>query len=143
MTTREALLRYMRDSDCRSLRSACRSLGLPANKIAVLSRVLRGRPVSVRAENDLRVALGLAPLHVGTRTVPVCPDCGEVHSGRCYGRLVAGVAVLQPGQRVVGPPKLAKRRRRYWRPCLPLLSEAHRVLVVEFALALYAAAKEG
>lgn len=57
-----------------------------------ISDVARGRAqhVSRQAENRLRVALGLEPIH--RVEVDACPDCGSVHVGRCHGREV----VLRP-----------------------------------------------
>jgi hypothetical protein len=67
--------------------------GLPVSK-GTLSRILRGIPVSLWAENVVRVALGEAPLLV---EIPACPDCGAVHHARCHGK-AAPVAVVVSGQ---------------------------------------------
>lgn len=64
--------------------------------------------------------------------VPPCPDCGSVHHARCNGN--GGVAVvLAPGETVrrAGRPR---RRRAYWRPCLPAtLTVEQREQVLAFA----------
>ena len=67
--------------------------------------------------------------------VPPCSDCGSVHHARCNGN--GGVAVvLAPGETVRRPAQ-PKRRRRYWRPCLPAsLTPEQRAQVVELAATL-------
>ncbi len=43
-----------------------------------------------------------------TAIAPVCPDCGNVHTGRCHGKPVAAVVCLAPDETV---RPVAKRRR--------------------------------
>lgn len=66
-------------------RKAARALGVAQQ---TLSDIINGRAdhVSLRTENRVRAALGLPALHY--HTVPACPDCGSVHTGRCKGRAV-------------------------------------------------------
>lgn len=68
-----------------SLRAAAKALGLAQGP---LSDVANGRHdhISRGAENRVRLALGL-PM-VAVVEVPVCEDCGSVHTGRCHGKPV-------------------------------------------------------
>lgn len=45
-----------------------------------------------------------------TAIAPVCPDCGNVHTGRCHGKPVAAVVTLAPGETVV-QAQPARRKR--------------------------------
>jgi hypothetical protein len=89
-----------------SLRRFSREFGVNA---AVLSDILHDRSghVSLRQENRVRLVLGLPVL--GSYEVPACPDCGQVHTGRCAGKPVAAVVILSPGDRVKSarPPRPA------------------------------------
>lgn len=55
----------------------------------------RSQDVSLRAENRLRAALGLAPVPARVE-IDACPDCGGVHVGRCHGREVEVRPVRRP-----------------------------------------------
>ena len=46
-----------------------------------------------------------------TAIAPVCPDCGNVHTGRCHGKPVAAVVCLAPDE-TVRPVAKAQRPRR-------------------------------
>ena len=102
-------------------------LGYEESYAATLNKAARGIPGAMthKAENILRVKLGLPPVHL--MEVAACPDCGEAHVGRCYNKQVIQVVVLAPGERVTAhpdpePKRVAsprKPRRPYWRPCLP------------------------
>ena len=66
----------------------------------------RHENVSLVTENRLRVALGLEPIK--TYEAEACPDCGLVHTGRCYGRGPnAQVVVIDPRTEYI-----ARRRSR-------------------------------
>lgn len=96
-----------------SLRGLAQELGFPPSFAAILSDVLRERHrnVSLKTENRLRVALGLEP--IATYEVSPCPDCGLVHTGRCYGKGVRGqVVVIDPERERIAPVKRAAARRR-------------------------------
>lgn len=67
-----------------------------------------------------------------TMEVPACPDCGDVHTGRCHGKQVIQVVVLAPGERVTAAPEPApkqagkpRKREDYFRPCMVRGSEEH------------------
>ena len=70
-----------------------RQLGVPQQTI---SDIINGRTehVSLRTENKVRAALGLPPIVL--HTVPACPDCGSVHTGRCHNKPVAVRPVRKP-----------------------------------------------
>ncbi len=70
------------------------SLGKPASYNAMLSKVLRNMGgVSLEAENELRLLLGLPA--IGVVPVPACPSCGEAHvADDCGGKDVQQVVVL-------------------------------------------------
>ena len=83
-----------------------------------------------KAENILRVKLGLPPVHL--MEVAACPDCGAAHVGRCYNKQVIQVVVLSPGERVTAAPEPApkqagkpRKREDYFRPCMVRGSEEH------------------
>lgn len=67
------------------LRKAARRLHVSAG---TLGDIVNGRTehVGKEAENRVRIALGLEPVFYFE--VPACPDCGNVHTGRCRGRHV-------------------------------------------------------
>jgi hypothetical protein len=75
------------------LRKAAAHLKVSAG---TLSDIVNSRHehVSLRAENNVRAALGLSALHY--HTVPACPDCGSIHTGRCKGRAVEVRPVRKP-----------------------------------------------
>ncbi len=85
------------------------SLGKPASYNAMLSKVLRNMGgVSLEAENELRLLLGLPA--IGVVPVPVCPSCGEAHvAGDCGGKNVQQVVVL-------GHDETVKRKREPRQP---------------------------
>lgn len=68
------------------LRKAAAHLKVSAG---TLSDIVNSRHehVSLRTENRVRAALGLAPVPARVE-VDACPDCGGVHVGRCHGRAV-------------------------------------------------------
>ena len=70
-----------------SQRAVAKLLGVPS---ATISDILRGRDghISRERENEIRAALALEPLPLLV-TIPACPDCGNVHHGRCNGKMVA------------------------------------------------------
>lgn len=138
MKTSDALQQLRFSLGNPSTRAMCRALGLPEKDSALVSRVLRGREVSVRAENRLRAALGLPPLIVGDVVVPACPDCGSAHHARCHGQVPAKVVVLASDQRVSRVPRRNPEGPQCWRPKLPVLPPDKKKLVVEFALSLVA-----
>lgn len=72
-----------------------------------LSRIVKGQSVSRDAENHVRAILGLKPFMVEAQP---CIDCGEVHTGRCYGREVHRVECLARGYKIVAPANAPKRR---------------------------------
>lgn len=74
-----------RIGDIGSQSALARRLGVSQQ---TLSDIINGRAehVSLRTENKVRAALGLPPIVL--HTVPACPDCGAVHTGRCHGRTV-------------------------------------------------------
>ena len=76
-----------------SLRKAATGLNVSAG---TLSDIINGRAdhVSLDTENAVRAALGLSALHY--HTVPACPDCGSIHTGRCKGRAVEVRPVRKP-----------------------------------------------
>ena len=76
-----------------SLRKAAAGLGVSAG---TLSDIINGRAehVSLDTENAVRAALGLPALHY--HTVPACPDCGSIHTGRCHNKPVAVRPVRKP-----------------------------------------------
>lgn len=84
-------------------RKAAHALGVSQQ---VLSDIINGRAdhISLRAENRVRAALGLPVLHY--HTVPACPDCGSVHTGRCNGRAVEvrPVRLRRPVHRIADYP---------------------------------------
>jgi hypothetical protein len=87
----------------RGLVDLARSLGKPASYNATLSRVLTNKAISIDAENELRLLLGLPA--IGVVPVPVCPSCGVAHvAGDCGGKDVHQVVVL-------GHDETVKRRR--------------------------------
>lgn len=70
-----------------------------------------------------------------TTEVPLCPDCGSVHHARCNGNGGEAV-VLAPGE-TVRRQGTQRKRRNYWRPCLPAaLTPQQRAQVLEFAAML-------
>lgn len=69
-----------------SLRAAARALSIPQGTLSDIANE-RHEHVSRRTENKVRMALGL-PI-VAVVEVPVCEDCGSVHTGRCHGKPVA------------------------------------------------------
>lgn len=89
---------------------------LPFEYTATLSAIARdvAGDVSKEREDEIRVTLGLAPLHERA-----CPTCGDAHSlgvdGRpidCSGRNgTVAVSISRPSSQ-------RRRRRRYYRPCL-------------------------
>ena len=94
------------------LRKAAKRLGVSAG---ALSDIVHGRGdhVGVAGENRVRVALGLAPLVF--HTVPACPDCGKVHTGRCHGgEIVVRSLHRRPVSRVADmrPAALAEAIRK-------------------------------
>lgn len=76
-----------------SYRKAARRLGVSHAAVWNLAHG-RTRDVSRRTENKVRAALGLAPAPARVE-VDACPDCGNVHTGRCHGRAVAVRPVRQ------------------------------------------------
>jgi len=84
-----------------SLRGLARALHYTENFAPTLGDVLNGRAgvITISTENDLRARLGLAPIPAPL-TVPPCPDCGNVHTGRCHGKPVAQVVCLAPDETV-------------------------------------------
>ena len=92
---------------CDSGRKLAKVLQVPHS---VLSDILAGRNghVSLQAENRVRVALGLAPLPTPVSVDP-CPDCGDIHVGRCHGN-DGPVVVLAATERVVKAGRGRKRR---------------------------------
>ncbi len=75
------------------LRKAAAHLKVSAG---TLSDIVNSRHehVSLRTENAVRAALGLPTLHY--HTVPACPDCGSIHTGRCHNKPVALRPVRKP-----------------------------------------------
>jgi hypothetical protein len=73
--------------------------------------VSRGEKVTAAKFNALRAWRGLPQLPERKLALP-CPSCGEVHGEGldCHHLPVVGVALLQPGARVL-PPRSAKRKR--------------------------------
>lgn len=80
-----------------------------------LSRALNGGSVSEWAENDIRAKLSMPPLQ--TVLVEACPDCGQAHTGRCYGKPIVQVVVLSENERIIRKGA-ARKRKRYHRPCM-------------------------
>lgn len=140
MRTSDALCQLRSSLGNPSTRALCRALGLPEKDSALVSKVLRGQEVSVRAENRLRAALGLPPLVVDSVTIPACPDCGGAHHARCHGQTPARAVVLSSDQRVSRVPRRRSEGPQHWRPKLPVLPPDKKKLVVEFALSLAARA---
>lgn len=70
--------------------AAAKFLGVSS---ATISDILRGRVshISRERENQIRVSLALPPLPALV-TIPSCPDCGNVHHGRCHNKNV----ILRP-----------------------------------------------
>jgi hypothetical protein len=62
-----------------------------------------GQSASVALANAVLSYHGLPRIPAPVLVLP-CPDCGEAHTGRCYGKEVAAVAVLAPGEAVVARP---------------------------------------
>jgi len=97
-----------------SLRQLAAELGIAPG---VLSDALNERHehVSLRAENRLRVALGLPP--VGTYTAPFCPSCGGKHYlDDCRGKK-GELAIVGPTEKIVDVRlyRVAPRKRRITR----------------------------
>jgi transcriptional regulator with XRE-family HTH domain len=84
-----------------SQRAVAKLLGVPS---ATISDILRGRDghISRERENEIRAALALEPLPLLV-TIPACPDCGNVHHGRCNGKPVA----IRPAHRRREPQRIA------------------------------------
>lgn len=100
-----------------SWRAYAQRLGYEESYAPTLNQIVRGVPgaLTFQAENILRVRLGLAPLRLVE--VTTCPDCGLVHTGRCYGKPVVAVVTLGPDEKVTQVGR-ARTRQRYHRPCL-------------------------
>ena len=84
----------------KSHRAKCVALSLPLSWRGTVGRILTGQPVSLDKENEVRQRLGLLPVALTMVSVPPCPDCGGVHTGRCNGHPVTAVVALSPGQAV-------------------------------------------
>ncbi len=82
-----------------SQRAVAKLLGVPS---ATISDILRGREghISRERENEIRAALALEPLPLLV-TIPACPDCGNVHHGRCNGKKVQVRPVSQRAYRTI------------------------------------------
>ncbi len=103
------------------VRAACRALGLPESMSATISRILRGEPVSLARENEIREILGLPPLHVEMRPAPVCPVCGVVHAiGDCKGKLRQGGQII-----IRAKPQKRNRPTGDYRPRIPRKYKEH------------------
>ena len=92
-----------------TLKQLATELGYLESYSATLSGVLRGEDgrLAPESENALRARLGLTPIH-RILTAP-CPDCGNLHTGRCHGE-PGTVAWVRLGERVAKardakPPK--------------------------------------
>ena len=85
-------------------------LGYAESYAATLNKAARGvaGAMTGRAENALRVRLGLHPIHA--LEVPPCPDCGDAHTGRCYGKPAVQVVVLAEDDRIIRKGQPRKRR---------------------------------
>lgn len=84
-----------------SYRKTAMALGVP---YTMVRDVIKGRHghVSLASENHLRQLLALEPLPLLV-TIPACPDCGNVHHGRCNGKPVA----IRPAHRRREPQRIA------------------------------------
>ena len=80
---------------------------------------LHNRPMSLRRERRMCQVLGF-DLPSEPQEVEPCPDCGNVHTGRCNGRPVATVACLAPGEVVRKAPRATTKHKRSFRPRLPV-----------------------
>jgi len=99
-----------------TLRALASSLDYAENYAPTLGGILRGTPgvITMQGENILRARLGLAP--ISTLEVPPCPDCGNVHTGRCHNRPVAAVVCLAPDETVRPVAKPRSPRKPAHRP---------------------------
>ena len=71
----------------------------PASYITTLSSVLSRKAISLDAEKQLRMLLGLPA--IGVAAMPVCASCLGAHvAGDCGGKEVAAVVVLAEGETV-------------------------------------------
>lgn len=77
---------------------------------------IHNRPMSLKRERRLCMEMGIEP-PPHEHNVPACPDCGDVHTGRCHGKPVAAVVTLAPGEVVTKAPRKRK-------PPLPWVREA-------------------
>jgi hypothetical protein len=95
---------------------------VPVSK-GTLSRIMRNEPVSLKAENKVRIALGMLPR---TYEIEACPSCGTDHNlahiPDCHGSPVAAVVTLAPDEEVrkIKAPTRKQKRKAYLRPCLSL-----------------------
>jgi hypothetical protein len=109
VTTQKALQERRNGGTLRGLAVA---LGYTEKQAATLGAVIKGHAgvITPEGENDLRLRLGLAPIQ--TISVPPCPDCGGVHTGRCQGKEVVQVVILSTNEVV---RKVKPSRPQKWR----------------------------
>lgn len=84
-----------------------------------------GKILGISGPYAREIALGIKPLTINVATAwliatgaskaqvlaDVCPDCGNLHTGRCHGEPGA-VAWIKPDQAIIKQPSSKPRRRR-------------------------------
>jgi hypothetical protein len=74
------------------------------------------KPITPEIAGDWLIVTGW---QVKRHEVDACPDCGDVHTGRCNGNPVAAVVTLAPGETVRitnGTKRQRKTAKRLWIP---------------------------
>ena len=147
-STIEALKRL---PDAKTHRAKCVALGLPIYWHGTIGRILYEQNVSAMKENEVRQRLGLPPITPPLIPTHPCPSCaarGIIYSHGdkldCHDKPVVAVALLAPGEVVLPAPmpKRKRRRKAYWRPCFPLMSDQAKRKVWAYAHDLAALEKE-
>jgi hypothetical protein len=96
-------------NDLHAKSASWREVGLALGKSASYAmRVARGdfNPSQDALSSWRHFTSGKAPQF---GLVEVCPDCGDIHTGRCHGKPVVRVQIVS------GKPR---NRKRYHRPCM-------------------------
>jgi len=124
-------------------RSKCVALNLSLSWRGTIGRIRNGFAVSLEKENEVRLRLGLpllAPTVIAAIPCPSCAARGKIENHAngldCHNKPVIQAVVLAPGE-TVRRQGTQRKRRNYWRPCLPAaLTPQQRAQVLEFAAML-------
>lgn len=141
---------FYREVASKSKGGGWRAVGMKIGKSGTYARqvALGSRPLTSEIAIAWMISNGQPPDLIPTHPCPSCAARGIIYSHGdkldCHDKPVVAVALLAPGEVVLPAPmpKRKRRRKAYWRPCFPLMSDQAKRKVWAYAHDLAALEKE-